>query len=456
MKIDFDKFSKYSKSGPRYTSYPTAPEFNENFDENAYIQELKNQDKNRPISLYFHLPFCRSACYFCGCNVVYTSKENKKERYIDYLSKELNLLCEHIDTSREVIQLHFGGGTPTFFSASQLKTILNLIKSHFKNFAKDAEISCEIDPRYLNQEQLDVLVESGCNRVSFGVQDFDPKVQEAVHRIQPYEITENTVKMARLSNIKSINMDLIYGLPYQTLETFKKTLDKALMLDTDRLAVFNYAHVPWMKKTMRKIDETTLPQPSVKLEILKYTIDFLTSNGYKMVGMDHFAKPEDELFLAIEKGELHRNFQGYTTKGGADLIGVGLTSIGEGISHYVQNIKEMKAYEKAIDEGKLPVQRGIKLNKDDIIRKSVIMELMANFKLNIKNVEKEFGIVFKDYFKDAIKELENFEKDELISIDDNYIKVTNTGSLLIRNISMPFDAYLKKIPESKRKFSKTV
>jgi len=288
------------------------------------------------------------------------------------------------------------------------------------------------------------------------VQDFDPKVQEAVHRIQPYEITENTVKMARLSNIKSINMDLIYGLPYQTLETFKKTLDKALMLDTDRLAVFNYAHVPWMKKTMRKIDETTLPQPSVKLEILKYTIDFLTSNGYKMVGMDHFAKPEDELFLAIEKGELHRNFQGYTTKGGADLIGVGLTSIGEGISHYVQNIKEMKAYEKAIDEGKLPVQRGIKLNKDDIIRKSVIMELMANFKLNIKNVEKEFGIVFKDYFKDALKELEDFEKEELISIDDNYIKVTNTGSLLIRNISMPFDAYLKKIPESKRKFSKTV
>ncbi len=456
MKIDFDKFSKYSKPGPRYTSYPTAPEFNENFDENAYIQELENQDKNRPISLYFHLPFCRSACYFCGCNVVYTSKEDKKERYIGYLSKELDLLCKHIDTSREVIQLHFGGGTPTFFSASQLKTILNLIKSHFKNFAKDAEISCEIDPRYLNQEQLNVLVENGCNRVSFGVQDFDPKVQEAVHRIQPYEITENTVKMARLSNIKSINMDLIYGLPYQTLETFKKTLDKALMLDTDRLAVFNYAHVPWMKKTMRKIDETTLPQPSVKLEILKYTIDFLTSNGYKMVGMDHFAKPEDELFLAIEKGELHRNFQGYTTKGGADLIGVGLTSIGEGISHYVQNIKEMKAYEKAIDEGKLPVQRGIKLNKDDIIRKSVIMELMANFKLNIKNVEKEFGIVFKDYFKDALEELENFEKDELISIDDNYIKVTNTGSLLIRNISMPFDAYLKKIPESKRKFSKTV
>ncbi len=456
MKIDFDKFSKYSKPGPRYTSYPTAPEFNENFDENAYIQELENQDKNRPISLYFHLPFCRSACYFCGCNVVYTSKEDKKERYIGYLSKELDLLCKHIDTSREVIQLHFGGGTPTFFSASQLKTILNLIKSHFKNFAKDAEISCEIDPRYLNQEQLDVLVENGCNRVSFGVQDFDPKVQETVHRIQPYEITENTVKMARLSNIKSINMDLIYGLPYQTLETFKKTLDKALILDTDRLAVFNYAHVPWMKKTMRKIDETTLPQPSVKLEILKYTIDFLTSNGYKMVGMDHFAKPEDELFLAIEKGELHRNFQGYTTKGGADLIGVGLTSIGEGISHYVQNIKEMKAYEKAIDEGKLPVQRGIKLNKDDIIRKSVIMELMANFKLNIKNVEKEFGIVFKDYFKDALEELENFEKDELISIDDNYIKVTNTGSLLIRNISMPFDAYLKKIPESKRKFSKTV
>ncbi len=456
MNIDFEKFAKYSKPGPRYTSYPTAPEFNEDFDDKAYIKELQSQDKNRPLSLYFHLPFCRSACYFCGCNVVYTSKEDKKERYIDYLEKELEILTKYLDNSREVIQLHFGGGTPTFFDDKQLAKIIKLIRENFKNFANDAEISCEIDPRFLTQKQLDVLINGGFNRISFGVQDFDTKVQEAVHRIQPYEITENTVKMARKANIKSINMDLIYGLPYQNLETFSETLKKALTLDPDRFAIFNYAHVPWIKKTMRKIDETTLPKPEVKLEILKHTIDFLTSNGYKMIGMDHFAKPQDELFLAIEKGELHRNFQGYTTKGGADLIGVGLTSIGEGISHYVQNLKEMKAYEKAIDEGKLPTQRGIKLNYDDIIRKSVIMELMANFKLDIRRVEKEFDINFKEYFKDSLEDLKEFEKEELITIDKNFIKVSQTGTMLIRNIAMPFDAYLKKIPELKRKFSKTV
>jgi len=456
IEINFDKFSKYSKPGPRYTSYPTAPEFNENFDEKAYIEELQSQDKNRPLSLYFHLPFCRSACYFCGCNVVYTSKEDKKTRYISYLKKELAILSRYLDMHRNVIQLHFGGGTPTFFDDKQLDEIITLIKSYFKNFTQDAEISCEIDPRYLTRDQLNVLVKGGFNRISFGVQDFDAKVQEAVHRIQPYEVTQNTVKMAREMDITSINMDLIYGLPYQTLDTFKTTLEKAVTLNPDRFAIFNYAHVPWMKKTMRKIDETTLPKPGTKLEILKYTIDYLTSNGYKMIGMDHFAKPSDELFKAIEKGELHRNFQGYTTKGGADLIGVGLTSIGEGVSYYVQNQKDMKAYEKAIDEGKLPVCRGIKLNQDDIIRKAVIMELMANFKLDIKRVENEFHIDFKEYFGDALNDLKDYENEGLLSIDDESIKVSPTGAMLIRNISMPFDAYLKKIPENKRRFSKTV
>ncbi len=454
--IDFKKFSKYSKPGPRYTSYPTAPEFNESFNEEAYTKELQSQNRNRPLSLYFHLPFCRSACYFCGCNVVYTSKEDKKERYIEYLSKEMDILSRYLDTDREVIQLHFGGGTPTFFDDKQLERIIKLIRSHFKNFSKDAEISCEIDPRFLTDKQLDVLIEGGFNRISFGVQDFDAKVQEAVHRIQPYEVTQKTVQMSRKADIKSINMDLIYGLPYQSLETFKETLKKALSLDPDRFAIFNYAHVPWMKKTMRKIDETTLPTAQTKLEILKYTIDYLTSNGYKMIGMDHFAKPKDELFLAIEKGELHRNFQGYTTKGGADLIGIGLTSIGEGVSYYAQNHKEMKNYERAIDEGKLPILRGVKLNEDDIIRKSVIMELMANFKLDIKRVEKEYGINFKEYFSDALKELKEFEKEKLVSIDDEHIKVSQTGSMLIRNIAMPFDGYLKRVPEEKRRFSKTV
>ncbi len=456
--INFEQFSKYSKPGPRYTSYPTAPEFNDSFNEKSYIDILKNQDRSRPLSLYFHLPFCRSACYFCGCNVVFTSKEDKKERYIEYLEKELEILSRYLDTSREVLQLHFGGGTPTFYDAGQLDRIIKIIKKYFKNFSDEAEISCEIDPRFLNKEQTDVLVGHGFNRVSFGVQDFNEKVQKAVHRIQPFDITYNAVQMVRDAGVESVNMDLIYGLPYQSPETFKQTLELALKLDTDRFAVFNYAHVPWMKKTMRKIDETTLPTPSEKLEILKYTIDYLTSNGLKMIGMDHFAKPDDELFLAIEKGELHRNFQGYTTKGGADLIGIGLTSIGEGTNHYVQNYKDLKDYEKAIDNGLLSVHRGLVLNDDDVLRKAVIMEMMSNFKLDISRIEREFGVDFFDYFDDAIKNLQTFVDEGLVEIDTKAknIAVSQTGTMLIRNIVMPFDAYLQKIPESKRRFSKTV
>ncbi len=454
--IDFNKFTKYSKPGPRYTSYPTALEFDEKFDTNALLAEFDKQDKKRPLSLYFHLPFCRSACYFCGCNVVFTSKDDKKERYIQYIEKELKILASHLDTSREVIQMHFGGGTPTFFTPEQLNHVITLIKETFSNFAKDAEISCEIDPRFFTPEHMQVLKKSGFNRISFGVQDFDPKVQEAVHRIQPYDVTKAAIDLARSNGIESVNVDLIYGLPYQTFDTFKKTLQMARSLDADRFAVFNYAHVPWLKKTMRKIDETTLPHPSVKLEILKYTIDYFTSEGYKMVGMDHFAKPEDELFKAIEKGELHRNFQGYTTKGGADLIGVGLTSIGEGKDYYVQNYKDMKSYEAAIDEGRLPVERGIKLTEDDIIRNAVIMELMSNFKLNIPKVEKEFGIIFKEYFSDALASLKEFEDADIVSINNKEIKASPTGEMLIRNISMAFDAYMLPTDENKKRFSKTI
>ena len=454
--IDFEKFTKYSKPGPRYTSYPTALEFKDGFDVNAYIKELKGQDSSAPISLYFHLPFCRSACYFCGCNVVFTSKEDKKERYIDYLEKEMQILSSHMDMSREVIQMHFGGGTPTFFDEVQLKKVIDLIHKYFKNFSKEAEISCEIDPRFFTQKHMDVLKAGNFNRISFGVQDFDPKVQEAVHRVQSYEVTKNAIDIAREAGIKSVNVDLIYGLPYQTFETFKKTLHIARELDADRFAVFNYAHVPWLKKTMRKIDETTLPSPKAKLEILQYTIDFFDNNGYRMVGMDHFAKPEDELFLAIEKGELHRNFQGYTTKAGADLIGIGLTSIGEGKNHYVQNFKEMHAYEEAIDEGRLPTERGVKLNQDDLIRQSVIMELMSNFKLNIPRIEKAFDIDFFDYFKEAVQELQVFKDEALIMINKNEIKASNTGEMLIRNISMAFDSYLHQFKDSKKTFSKTI
>lgn len=454
--LDFAKFTKYSKPGPRYTSYPTALEFSDSFSYDEYIQKLKSQDSSRPLSLYFHLPFCKNACYFCGCNVVFTSKEDKMMRYLEYLKRELKILSEYVDCSRQVIQMHFGGGTPTFFSASQLEEVIKEIRSFFPNFTADAEVSCEIDPRHINEDQMRVLSQNGFNRVSFGIQDFNEKVQHAIHRIQPYETTKNAMDLARKYNMVSVNVDLIYGLPYQSLDTFKETLSLALTLDPDRFAIFNYAHVPWMKKTMRKIDETTLPLPDEKLRIMQETINYLTSNGYKMIGMDHFAKPKDELFKAIEKGELHRNFQGYTTKGGADLIGVGLTSIGEGVDYYAQNFKEMSDYEAAIESGKLPFERGIVLNEDDRIRQYVIMELMSNFKLDIKRFEKLFGVDFKSYFADAVAALKPFEEDGLLSISDDFIECSQTGTLLIRNISMPFDAYMKKHAANAKTFSKTV
>ena len=454
--IDFAKFVKYSKPGPRYTSYPTAPEFTESFTQKDLKNYFKNQDKNRNLSLYFHLPFCRSACYFCGCNTIFTSKEDKKIRYISYIKKELDILKNHLDTSRVVSQMHFGGGTPTFFSPSQLEELISKIKEVFPNFSDDAEISCEVDPRYFTKEHMDVLKAGGVNRLSFGVQDLNETVQKTIHRIQPFELTQNVIKIARDAGIKSINTDLIYGLPHQTKESFKNTLEKMLTLSPDRFAVFNYAHVPWLMKTMRKFDESTFPKPEVKLEMLKGTIDFFTSNGYKMVGMDHFAKPEDELFKAIEKGELHRNFQGYTTKGGADLIGIGVTSIGNGVNYYAQNYKDLEQWENAIDNGDLPVFKGYKLSDDDILRQYVIMELMSNFSLNIKKVENEFKINFKEYFNDAIDALKEFETANLISISDEKIEVSQTGTMLIRNICMPFDAYLNRIPEDKRRFSKTI
>jgi len=454
--IDFSKFTKYSKPGPRYTSYPTAPEFHEQFNEEDLINFYQNQSSERPLSLYIHLPFCRSACYFCGCNVIFTSKEDKKVKYIEYLKKELAILKQHLNTNRKVSQMHFGGGTPTFFSPEQLQEVIKEIKAIFPNFVEDAEISCEVDPRYFTKEHMDVLKAGGVNRLSFGVQDLDSQVQEVIHRIQPFETTKNVMKIARDAGINSINIDLIYGLPHQTKETFRETIEQIITLNPDRLAVFNYAHVPWMMKTQRKFDETTFAPPSTKLEILKDTIEFFTTNGYKMVGMDHFAKPEDELFKAIEKGELHRNFQGYTTKGGADLIGIGVTSIGNGVDYYIQNYKKLSEYEEAIDSGHLPVFKGYSLNDDDILRQYVIMELMSNFSLDIKRVEEKFNIKFKEYFIDAIEALKEFEEAELLTITDEKIEANETGAMLIRNISMPFDAYLNNIPEDKRRFSKTI
>lgn len=452
--IDFEKFVKYSKPGPRYTSYPTALEFSENFSYNDYLARLENAPKNRPLSLYFHLPFCRSACYFCGCNVIYTSKEENLERYADYLCREMEILARHLDCTRVVEQLHFGGGTPTFFNAALLRKIIAKIRATFANFSPTAEISCEIDPRFLTEEQMEVLTAGGFNRVSFGVQDFDEQVQKQIHRIQPFEVTQNAVQLARKYGVKSINCDLIYGLVAQTTQTFEKTLETALKLGVDRFAVFNYAHVPWIKKSMRKFDEALLPSPKSKLEMLKMTMDFFTSNGYEMIGMDHYAKPQDELFAALKNGSLHRNFQGYTTKGGADLIGVGLTSIGEGEDYYAQNFKELKEYENAIDNGVLPNFKGLFLTKEDRLRKAVIMSLMANFSLDISKIEAEFETNFFTHFAKELESLKSLE--EFVEVSEKKIKVTPTGTLLIRNIAMCFDEYMQKFIGQTQSFSKTI
>lgn len=449
---DYKAFVKFSKAGPRYTSYPTAVEFSANFTYEQYTSILREQ--TRDLSLYFHLPFCRSACYFCGCNVIYTAKDKNKERYLHYIFKELEMLRDFTDTSRKVVQMHFGGGTPTFFSATQLERLIKKIKSVFANFDANAEISCEIDPRFLSEEQTKVLTENGFNRISFGVQDFDDKVQKEIHRIQPFETTKNAVDMVRNYGIKSVNMDLIYGLPFQSLESFQNTLAKALLISPDRFAIFNYAHVPWLKKNMRKFNENDIPSPDVKLQILEFCEQFLSANGYKMIGMDHFAKPNDELFKALENGSLHRNFQGYTTKGGADLLGVGLTSIGEGKRHYAQNFKDMPSYENAIENGRLPFERGVLLDDDDELRKAVIMELMANFALDIKKIEHEFKVDFFEYFKEDLELLGEYK--DFVSVDKNALKVGDTGVLLIRNIAMCFDAYMKNISDDKKVFSKTV
>ena len=449
---DYKAFVKFSKAGPRYTSYPTAVEFSAAFTYEQYTRILSEQSKD--LSLYFPLPFCRSACYFCGCNVIYTAKDENKERYLGYIFREMELLEKLTNTKRKVVQMHFGGGTPTFFSAAQLDRLIQKIKSIFVNFDENAEISCEIDPRFLNEEQTAVLTNHGFNRIGFGVQDFNERVQKEIHRIQPFELTKNAVDMVRSRGISSVNMDLIYGLPFQSLKSFESTLKRALEISPDRFAIFNYAHVPWLKKNMRKFNENDLPSPDVKLEILEFCEKFLSANGYEMVGMDHFAKPNDELFRALKNGSLHRNFQGYTTKGGANLLGVGLTSIGEGQRHYAQNFKDMQSYENAIDSDLLPFERGVLLSADDELRKAVIMQLMANFALDITKIEREFGVNFFEYFDEDLQDLREYS--DFYELTNTQLKVNETGVLLIRNLAMCFDKYMKSISEDKKVFSKTV
>ena len=456
--VDIDLLKKYDRPGPRYTSYPTAPHFHEGVGETEYLEHLKrdnDQNPDQPISLYFHLPFCDTLCYFCGCNMMVTRNRDKIDLYIDYLEKSVLQLHPHINKNRKVAQLHWGGGTPTHLSPDQIRRLGTVIHRYF-DFTDNAEVGVEIDPRELTRDHMLALHEMGFNRCSMGVQDFDAKVQKTVNRIQPEEMTRQTVGWARELGFQSLNLDLMYGLPYQQRDSFSKTIDAILEMNPDRLAVFNYAHLPHMIKHQRLIKDEWLPTPEEKLDLLKLSIERLTEAGYVYIGMDHFAKPQDELTVAMQNGTLYRNFQGYSTHAGLNLFALGITSIGMLSDMYVQNYKHLDEYYHCIDNDKMPVMRGVILTKDDILRRDVITELMCNFKLDKATIEKKYGIEFDSYFADALTELKGLEADDLIRLETDALYVSTAGRLLIRNIGMCFDAYLNQEGGPKAQYSRTV
>jgi len=456
MDVTFSEelIKKYNKPGPRYTSYPPATEFNENYGREYYIKHLlESNKKGNPLSLYLHIPFCENACWFCGCNVVINRIRGREVPYLQRLEKEIEYLKRYLDTSRNVIQLHWGGGTPNYLTMEQTQFLFSLLRDNF-NISPDAEISVEIDPRSISYEYLKLYRDLGFNRISIGVQDFNPRVQKAINRIQPYPLMEEVMAWVRELGFVSVNIDLIYGLPYQTPETFLDTVRKTIALNPDRVAVYNFAYVPWLKPLQRRIDPSTLPKPQEKLQMLKIAIEEFINAGYLYIGMDHFAKPSDELVKAQEEGKLWRNFQGYTTKKGVDLIGIGMSSISMLERYYGQNYKTVRPYYEAIDGGVLPTYRGIELNEDDLIRREVITELICNFTLDKGKIEGKFGIDFDRYFERELEELREMEKDNLLKLENRSIVVTSTGRLLIRNICMVFDVYTKRRKE--RRFSRTI
>lgn len=457
FEVDLTKFKKYDKPGPRYTSYPTAPQFNESFTHEDYLDEIvkTNYGENLPdLSLYFHLPYCDTLCYFCGCNMIITRNRDRIKEYINYVKKEIDLLRQYLLPDRKVVQHHWGGGTPTHLSPDEINDLASYINKNFQ-FKSDAEVSCEIDPRELTKAHLEALRKNGFNRISMGVQDFNEKVQKAVNRIQPEDITRQTIAWVRELGFHSINLDLIYGLPFQTVETFSDTVDKIIDISPDRIAVFNYAHVPWMKKHMALIHPEDIPAPEVKLEILKMTIEKLTSAGYEFIGMDHFAKPNDELAIAMREKKLYRNFQGYSTNAGADLYAMGITSISQLKNIYAQNYKTEKEYYSALDEERLPTAKGYRLTEDDHLRREVIMKLMCDFELNFADIERKYNIDFKKYFAWGLNNLKEMIEDDLIDMSDEGLKVKNMGRMLIRNIAMNFDGYIER-KEDKARYSRTV
>ena len=454
LEVSLELVKKYSKPGPRYTSYPTAPHFSTEFTDSDWTEEIRsnNHNANKPLSFYFHIPFCYSLCYYCGCTTTITRDYSQSQKYLEYLISEMELIKPLLAPQREIVQLHWGGGSPSYLRPEDILKLGGAI-SHRFTIDKDAEIGVELDPRRLTLEHVQALRQLGFNRASLGIQDFDHAVQKAVNRINPLEMVQETVNWIRESGFQSLNLDLIFGLPLQTPERFYKTLEASLKLKPDRFAIFNFAWVPWMKPHQKLIHETDLPTPETKLAMLKMIVETLTAAGYIYIGMDHFAKRDDELTLAQRNKTLQRNFQGYSTKAGTDIYGFGMSSISQTEGAYSQNLKETQQYYKRLDAGLFPVERGLRLTEEDQIRRQIITHLMCNLELDFSVMDAQLGESFSHRFQNELDRLQEFADDGLLEILPHKLKITDSGRLFIRNIAMVFDAYLK---DNEQRFSKTI
>jgi len=455
LNVNLDLVKKYNVAGPRYTSYPPATKFANTLTE-PDLDALLAADNpaDRGLSLYFHLPFCETLCWFCGCTTVITQDHGASKPYLDYLQLEVARMAQRINPKRKVVQLHWGGGSPTFLKPDEIRRLGEIIRRHF-TLADNIEAGVEVDPRRLTRDHILALREVGFNRASLGVQDFDEQVQVAVHRRQPRELTQQVLDWARELGFGSVNFDLIYGLPHQTVDTFRQTLETVLTMGPDRLAVFSYAHVPWIKPAQKILEQKILPSPEVKLELLKLVIERLTAEGrYEYIGMDHFARPGDELVTAQRQKTLQRNFQGYSTRGEADIYAFGMSAISQIPAAYWQNEKELPAYGAAVGAGRLPLTRGYVLTADDKIRRETIMRVMCDLGLDYGAMTGKLGLDFETYFAAELAALAPFAADGLVKLKPGGLEVTDAGRMFIRNIAMSFDNTLS--PQTERRHSKTI
>lgn len=448
---DLQLIEKYNRPGPRYTSYPPANHFRDYDDYTPLMRGV--EEGNAPLSLYFHLPFCETLCWFCGCHQITTLDRDRGNDYLDLLEKELELFAQHLPEGREAVQIHFGGGTPNFFTSAQIDRLGAMIDRHF-TFTADAEKSVELDPRRLTAEHVEAFARMGLTRASFGVQDSNPEVQKAIHREQPQAMNVSAMETLRAQGFDSVNLDLIYGLPLQTPESFSATLDEVLKLKPDRFAIFNYAHVPWMRPAQKLLERAGLPDAETKMQLLKLCIERLTAEGYVYIGMDHFALPDDELVGAQREQSLQRNFQGYSTRAGVEICGFGISSISQSSTGFRQNVKDLATYRGCLAKGKLPIAKGYELSDEDRMRADIIMRLMCDLALDYGAMSDKWSIDFEAHFAAALARLKEPAADGLLFWTDRGLAVTDRGRLFIRNLAMCFDAYLE--PAEMGRYSETV